>query len=85
MEDAGLYRDNQFRDYLAQYQAKDLRMALKMLFEALDTSKSDRDPYISDEPLPENNFSRLVQNIVIKNKNNDSSNNSKNTNNDKNK
>lgn len=48
-EDAGLYGDNQFHDYLAQYQVKDLRRALKDLFDVLDTPESDRDPYIADE------------------------------------
>lgn len=48
-EDAGLYADNQFHDYLSQYHTKDLRRALKDLFEVLDTPQQDRDPYLSAE------------------------------------
>ena len=49
-EDAGIFgRRNMFHDYLAQYQAKDLRRALIALFKVLDEKPSERDPYLEDE------------------------------------
>jgi len=48
-EDAGLFKSRtSFHDYLAQYPAKDLRRALKDLFETLDTPEDQRDPYLED-------------------------------------
>ena len=49
-EDAGVFgRRNMFHDYLAQYQAKDLRRALIALFKVLDEKPEQRDPYLEDE------------------------------------
>jgi len=48
-EDAGLFNSRTaFHDFLAQYPAKDLRRALKDLFETLDTPEDQRDPYLED-------------------------------------
>ena len=48
-EDAGLFGSRTaFHDFLAQYPAKDLRRALKDLFETLDTPEDQRDPYLED-------------------------------------
>ena len=48
-EDAGLFNSRTaFHDFLAQYPAKDLRRALKDLFETLDTPEDLRDPYLED-------------------------------------
>ncbi len=46
-EDAMIFgRKTAFHDYLAQYQAKDIRRALIDLFDALDTPEASRDPYM---------------------------------------
>jgi type I restriction-modification system DNA methylase subunit len=48
-EDAGLFSSRTaFHDYLAQYPSKDIRRALKDLFETLDTPEDKRDPYLED-------------------------------------
>lgn len=48
-EDAMIFgRKTAFHDYLAQYQAKDMRRALIDLFDALDTPEAMRDPYMDD-------------------------------------
>jgi type I restriction-modification system DNA methylase subunit len=47
-EDAGIFEKNLFHDYLAHYDPQDLRVALKALFDVLDTKEEERDPYISD-------------------------------------
>ena len=48
-EDAGLFNSRtSFHDYLAQYQAKDIRRALIDLFQVLDTPLDRRDPYMDD-------------------------------------
>ncbi len=48
-EDAGIFVKDQFHDYLAQFEAKQLRNALINLFKVLDTKDSDRDPYLDDD------------------------------------
>ena len=49
-EDAGIFPlKNQFHDYLAQFDAKQLRRALIDLFKVLDTKEDARDPYLDDE------------------------------------
>ena len=46
-EDAGVFGlKNQFHDYLARFEPRDLRKALIELFKVLDTSESERDPYL---------------------------------------
>lgn len=47
-EDAGLIEPNAFRDYVAHFQAVDLRRALKDLFAWLDTPDAERDKYAED-------------------------------------
>ncbi len=48
-EDALLFGSKTaFHDYLAQYQAKDIRRALIDLFDVLDTPEDKRDPYMDD-------------------------------------
>ena len=47
-EDAGLMEPNAFRDYVAHFQAGDLRRGLKDLFVWLDTKDENRDKYAED-------------------------------------
>lgn len=48
-EDAGLFGHKlMFHDYLAQFQSRDFRRALKDLFEVLNSPVEKRDPYIDD-------------------------------------
>ena len=47
-EDAGLTAPNAFRDYVAHFQAADLRQGLKDLFKWLDTPDAERDRYAGD-------------------------------------
>jgi len=49
-EDAGIFGNrNQFHDYLARFEARDLRRALIDLFKVLDTKMEERDPYLDDD------------------------------------
>ena len=49
-EDAGIFgAKNLFHDYLAQYEAKQLRKALRDLFRVLDQKPEERDPYLADD------------------------------------
>ena len=49
-EDAGIFgKKNLFRDYLAQFDAKGARKALRDLFRVLDQKLEDRDPYLADD------------------------------------
>ena len=48
-EDAGAFHHNQFHDYLARYEADDLRNALIRLFEVLNTPIEKRSPYLKDD------------------------------------
>ena len=48
-EDAGVFTHDQFHDYLACYDAGDLRNALIRLFEVLDTTPDKRSKYLKDE------------------------------------
>lgn len=48
-EDAGLFPRDSFSDYVKSYDAAHLRRAMLDLFEVLDTSEADRDPYLEDE------------------------------------
>lgn len=43
-EDAGVFSDNQFHDYLENFAPEHIRTALKNLFKMLDTPDSERDP-----------------------------------------
>ena len=48
-EDAGVFSHDQFHDFLATYEAKDLRRALRDLFEVLNTPEAQRSKYLQDE------------------------------------
>ena len=52
-EDAGLFgKKSLFHDYLAQYDAKNARQALRRLFRVLNQKSEERDPYLpDDDPL----------------------------------
>ena len=48
-EDAGLFGSKTaFHDYLAHYEARDIRRALLDLFDVLDSQENARDPYMDD-------------------------------------
>jgi len=48
-EDAGVFSHDQFHDFLVTYEAKDLRRALRDLFEVLNTPEAQRSKYLQDE------------------------------------
>ena len=48
-EDAGVFGNDQFHDYLVSYDAKDLRRALNDLFETLNTPVEKRSKYLTDD------------------------------------
>ncbi len=49
-EDAAVFgRKNMFHDYMAQFDAKGARKALRDLFRVLDQKPKERDPYLSDD------------------------------------
>ncbi len=48
-EDAGVFRHDQFHDFLNAYEAKDMRRALADLFVALNTPMDKRSRYLADE------------------------------------
>ena len=48
-EDAGVFNHDQFHDYLARYDADDLRNALIRLFEVLNTPQDKRSKYLKDD------------------------------------
>ena len=48
-EDAGIFTRDQFYDFLVIYEAKDLRRALRDLFEVLNTPKEKRSKYLQEE------------------------------------
>ena len=48
-EDAGIFRHDQFHDYLSSYEARDLRRALKDLFEILNKPIEKRSKYLPDD------------------------------------
>ena len=48
-EDAGIFTHDQFHDFLAAYEAKDIRRALCELFEVLKTPIEQRSKYLQDE------------------------------------
>ncbi len=48
-EDAGVFAHDQFHDFLATYEAKDLRRALRDLFEVLNTPQEKRSKYLQTE------------------------------------
>ena len=48
-EDAGIFRHDQFHDYLAQFTAKEIRDALIKLFDTLNKPVEKRSKYLTDE------------------------------------
>jgi len=48
-EDAGIFTRDQFHDFLVIYEAKDLRRALRDLFEVLNTPQEKRSKYLQEE------------------------------------
>ena len=48
-EDAGVFRRDQFHDFLNAYDAKDLRRALRDLFDVLNTPLEQRSKYLQDD------------------------------------
>lgn len=49
-EDAEIFGSrNMFHDYIAQYNAKQLRTAIIRLFKVLDTKEDERDPYLDED------------------------------------
>lgn len=49
-EDAGIFgHHGMFHDYLAEYDTRHMRKALIELFQVLDTTPDDRDPYLKDD------------------------------------
>ena len=48
-EDAEIFKHDQFHDFLVTYEAKDLRRALRDLFEVLNTPKKKRSKYLQAE------------------------------------
>ncbi len=48
-EDAGVFTHDQFHDFLATYEAKDIRRALNDLFEVLNTPIDKRSKYLQEE------------------------------------
>ena len=48
-EDAGVFSRDQFHDFLVIYEAKDLRRALRDLFEVLKTPEEKRSKYLQEE------------------------------------
>ena len=48
-EDAGIFTHDQFHDFLVTYEAKDLRRALRDLFEVLNTPAEKRSKYLQEE------------------------------------
>ena len=48
-EDAGAFMHDQFHDYLASYEAKDMRNALMRLFKELNTPIEQRSKYLQDD------------------------------------
>lgn len=48
-DDAGIFRHNQFHDYIKSYSSDDMRRALIDLFKVFDTEEKERGPYISEK------------------------------------
>ena len=48
-EDAGVFTHDQFHDFLVTYEAKDLRRALRDLFEVLNTPTDKRSKYLQED------------------------------------
>ena len=66
-EDAGIFRHDQFHDFLVTYEAKDLRRALRDLFEVLNTPQEQRSKYLQEElkAFPYTNGGLFAEDIEI--------------------
>ena len=66
-EDAGIFSHDQFHDFLVTYEAKDLRRALRDLFEVLNTPQEQRSKYLQDElkAFPYTNGGLFAEEIEI--------------------
>jgi len=66
-EDAGIFRHDQFHDYLAKNQAEDIRRALRDLFEVMNTPLDKRSKYLKDDlkAFPYTNGGLFAEDIEI--------------------
>ncbi len=66
-EDAGIFSHDQFYNYLVTYEAKDMRRALRDLFEVLNTPKDKRSKYLQEElaAFPYTNGGLFAEEIEI--------------------
>ena len=66
-EDAGVFNHDQFHDFLVIYEAKDLRRALRDLFEVLNTPQEQRSKYLQEElkAFPYTNGGLFAEEIEI--------------------
>ena len=66
-EDAGIFGHDQFHDFLSSYEAKDLRRALRDLFEVLNTPIEKRSRYLQDDlkAFPYTNGGLFAEEIEI--------------------
>ena len=66
-EDAGIFTHDQFHDFLVTYEAKDLRRALRDLFEVLNTPQEQRSKYLQEElkAFPYTNGGLFAEEIEI--------------------
>ena len=66
-EDAGVFAHDQFHDYLARYDAADLRNALMRLFDTLNTPVEKRSKYLQDDlkAFPYTNGGLFAEEIEI--------------------
>ena len=66
-EDAGVFAHDQFHDFLVTYEAKDLRRALRDLFEVLNTPIEKRSKYLQEElkAFPYTNGGLFAEEIEI--------------------
>ena len=66
-EDAGIFSHDQFYNYLVTYEAKDLRRALRDLFEVLNTQQDKRSKYLQEDlaAFPYTNGGLFAEDIEI--------------------
>lgn len=66
-EDAGIFGRDQFHDYLANYEARDMRRALRDLFEVLNTPTDQRSRYLMNDlkAFPYTNGGLFTEQIEI--------------------
>ena len=66
-EDAGIFSHDQFYNYLVTYEAKDLRRALRDLFEVLNTQQDKRSKYLQEDlaAFPYTNGGLFAEEIEI--------------------